>query len=119
MSRRLCLILALVSSLHASAIDPTAAIKIKAQAKFFYSIPEEAESEWAYRIPDCSQLTAEQSKSILKCEKMSGHELCRTKLKVKLSDASGTKTEEFNVLYHVFASADQCRRDRESTLSGD
>lgn len=90
-----------------------------AKSDYFYSFPEEASSEWAFQIPECDRLSDAQAKDILKCEKVSKHEMCSTKAHIRLSNVLNKESQDFKLIYHRFKTKAACIADRESALSGD
>lgn len=89
----------------------------KESGEYFYSIPNEAGTEWAYQIPMCAQMNKDQKEKILKCEKKSDRTTCTAKEIVTLKNVLTNKTQSFKILFHVFSKKEDCVGDRESLLS--
>ena len=93
--------------------------KTNLKSKYFYSLPEESTSEWAYSIPECSPLNQKQLDDVYKCQKYDNHQTCSTKSKIRLSNALTKRFQDFKLVYHVFKSKADCVSDRESALTGE
>lgn len=89
------------------------------KTQYFYSLPEEASSEWAYQLPDCSILKSNSKDSLIRCSPIGDHKMCATKEFVELTNSLTKEKKKFPLVYHVFKSKDKCKTDRDSELEGD
>lgn len=112
-----CFAIATLLTVVSAKAFATSEQKPNAKAQFFYQVPEEATTDWPYQIQECAEMNEKQKSDVIKCEKLSSHEACKTKTKISLQNMTNKKSQEFKVIYHVFKSKNECVADRESLLA--
>jgi hypothetical protein len=87
--------------------------------RFFYSIPEGVQDEWAYAIPDCPAITQFASRGLHNCAPFEKHQMCESSASVELTNVLTTQSRKFGLLYHVFSTKKACVQDRQRVLRGE
>lgn len=86
--------------------------------KFFYTVPEGAQDEWAYAMPECSAISAPARLGLRNCIAFEEHRMCESSTSVELTNVLNNEKRKFMLLHHIFSTRKACVQSRQKTLKG-
>lgn len=89
---------------------------VRPTEKFFYTVPEAMQDEWAYAMPACGTLTVSVTSDLRNCIAFEEHRMCESSTSVELTNVLSHEKRRFMLLHHVFSTKQACERSRRRTL---
>jgi hypothetical protein len=86
--------------------------------KFFYTVPEAVQDEWAYAMPECSVISAPTRLGLQNCIAFEKHQMCESSKSVELTNVLSNEKRKFMLLHHLFSTKKACVKSRQETLKG-
>ena len=93
---------------------------LRAEMKFFYTIPSGLQDEWEYSVPECRPLPASVRQGLKNCMQFKGpglnHQMCESTEHVEMANVLTGGKEGAMLLYHAFSAKKACIRSRKKAL---
>lgn len=90
----------------------------RAASKFFYTVPEGIQDEWAYAMPECTAISSPADLDLRNCISFEKHQMCESSKSVELTNVLNNEKREFMLLHHIFSTKKACSQSRQATIKG-